>query len=65
MPHWKAGLIYALREGMLPEAATILAKSITMLVGSVVPAEHRSAIYNDDVYSMLWERLEHVMDTEV
>lgn len=65
LPHWKAGLMYALRDGMLPEAATILAKSITMIVVTQIPPDQRSRVYNDPVYGSLWEKLEHVMETEV
>ena len=64
MPNWKAGLKYALREEMLPEAATILAKSITMIIVEQISPDERAEVYNDPTYGELWEKLEHVMDVE-
>jgi hypothetical protein len=65
VPHWKAGLQYALREEMLPEAATILARGITMIIEEAIPAEEKAEMYCDDAYEKLWDILEDVLDTEI
>jgi len=47
--HWKAGVIYAMREEIVPDVAILLAKTVTEVVYDLNPAQRAKAM-GDDVF---------------
>ncbi len=60
--HWKAGLVYALREEMVSDIGILLAQSISEIVVKVLPPEDKASAIGDDVFAELLERYEDLLD---